>query len=95
MNIFEAVENGDLRKVKNLIKELIEKGTDVNVRDIFDKTPLLSAIRYKHLEIVKYLIEEGADVNARSMSSQTALHWAIYNGHSEIVECLVENGAVK
>jgi ferric iron reductase protein FhuF len=55
MNIFNAVENGDLSKVK----ELIEKVADVNARDYWENTTLYGVRRWGYSEIVKHLESKG------------------------------------
>jgi len=56
-----AAGDGDLARVK----DLVEKGYDVNAFDEdLSFTPLHYAARENHIEIVKYLLAAGADVNA-------------------------------
>ena len=57
-----------------IIRLLIEKGADVNLReDVGGSTALLAAAFFGHTEIVEMLIDKGADVNARNLSSETPL----------------------
>jgi len=46
---------------------LIDKGADVNAKDITGETALMVAAERGHTEIVKLLIGRGADVNARNI----------------------------
>ncbi|TDA41701.1 MAG: hypothetical protein DSO07_03190 [Thermoproteota archaeon] len=84
-----AVYQRDLEKVK----ELLDRGADVNAKDIFGDTPLHIAARNGHLDIVKLLLERGADVNARNESGDTPLTAAAANGHLDVVRFLVNRGA--
>lgn len=74
MNIIQAVEKGNLGKVK----ELIEQGADVNMRSGSTWTPLHYASNNGNLAIVKLLVENGADVNAKA-HGRTPLDEASWN----------------
>jgi cytohesin len=57
----------------NNIKEIIEKGPDVNAKNKYDDTPLLLAIRNGNDEISELLIEKGAHFNAMGRRGDTPL----------------------
>lgn len=80
-----------------VVKDLIERGADVNARDSGGSTPLIHASRSANLEFIKYLIENGADVNARDKMGYTPLgnacDLARINGHWELVKLLIQHGA--
>ena len=84
--IHTAAINGDLAGVQ----AELDKGVDVNVKDMLGFTPLHLAVTK---EIAELLINEGADVNAKKKDGWTPLHFAVYYGHKEIVELLIANGA--
>jgi ankyrin repeat protein len=90
-----------------IVKLLIEKGADVNAREIVDdkhkgETPLHLAVafdsvkfclsEYDTLEIVKLLIEKGADVNAGTSEGFTPLQLAEQNHYIKVAEVLRKNG---
>jgi ankyrin repeat protein len=90
-----------------IVKVLIEKGADVNAREIVDdknkgETPLHLAVafdsvkfglsEYDTLEIVKVLIEKGADVNARTSEGFTPLQLAENNHYPKVAELLRKHG---
>src|SRR3990167_448323 len=87
----------------DVIKALIEGGTDVNVTLSENGiTPLMLVAQAGKLELVRDLIAKGAMVNAatrglleqeRFFTGITALMLAAENGHSEIVEELIKNNA--
>ena len=78
----------------NIVKNLVEQGANVNVKDYRNKrTALHHAVEAKSLEIVKYLVEHGADVNCKTERRATALHFAVTTGSLEMAKYLVENGA--
>ncbi len=75
------------------VKLLIEKGADVNAKDIDSTTLLMAATDNNNMEITKLLVENGADVNAKDRSGDIAIFYAALNGNMEMVQYLIENGA--
>jgi len=55
----DAATIGDLPN----IKELINSGFSMNKPDVNGNSPLIIAIKNKHLEVAKYLIEAGCDID--------------------------------
>jgi ankyrin repeat protein len=49
-----------------VVKQLIDKGADVNARATRGQTPLMWAVAQKHPDVVKVLLENGAGVHLRS-----------------------------
>lgn len=85
--IFDAIRNGDIAKVK----ELVEKDPQLlNARNTRQSTPLHVAVDVNNEEIVCYLIDRGADINAINASSWTPLYYA---KKLEMAKLLVEKGA--
>lgn len=76
-----AITNGDLPRVK----ELIKSKADVNAKDAKGATPLMMASLNGNEEIVITLIEAKADVNAKGDNGATALFLASSKGHKNIV----------
>jgi ankyrin repeat protein len=84
-----------------IAKALIERGAEVNAKDMIDYTPLHYASRRGRVEIVNLLLQNGAKVNVKGGVSavsgdrykETPLHLAARHGHINIVKLLVENGA--
>jgi len=91
--LLEALKNGDVVRVK----ELLEEGADANVKDNSGATPLhFVAILYVDeigAYIAELLIKYGADVNAKDENGYAPLHWAVTLGKSRIINVLLENGA--
>ena len=76
-----------------IVKLLIEKGADVNIKGYSDVTPIMSASIGGNLEIVRLLYESGANINAIEKTDMDALMFASQSGHFEMVKYLLKNGA--
>lgn len=88
-SFFEVAKSGDLSG----IKEILEKGEDVDVRDNGGNTPLLIAVCFGHMEAVKLLISHGADVNAVCEGGYTPHKMAERTGEGQIEVLLLKHGA--
>ncbi|WP_264688635.1 MULTISPECIES: ankyrin repeat domain-containing protein [unclassified Wolbachia] len=76
------------------VELLVEKGANVNAKDIEGYTALHLAVTEKRLETVRELIKSGGNVNAEEYGNKcTPLHLACMVGKVEIVKELVEAGA--
>ena len=85
--MWEAVRKGDLA----LVKELLDKGADVNAKFRYGTTALFKAAERGHTEVVKLLIARGADVTVKdTFYSATAMTWALQNKHVGAVGALLE-----
>merc|ERR1712098_232646 len=76
----------DVERVKNLI----EKGANLNETDEDGCTALHDAARKGHTEILSLLIAAGCDVNLQDVNGETALHFAAFADRAEIVSLLIE-----
>ena len=91
--LIRAIEEGNVKKVKNLIK----KKSDINANHSYldalsyDNTFLHFAAELGNEKIVKVLIENGARIEARNLGKQTPLHCAAEKGHEKVVETILEN----
>ena len=88
--IHDAVQGGDLEKVKAL---LLHHAEWLNSPDQNNKTPLLLALESGHAAIIKYLIGQGADINLKDKDKASPLHNAAFLGNLEIVDLLLNKGA--
>jgi ankyrin repeat protein len=86
---FSASASGNIKDVKHCLAV----GADVNVKDLYGRTPLHRAAMRGHKEIVELLIAAGAEVNAKNKKSATPLHSTALFGHKEIAELLITKGA--
>ncbi len=69
---------------------LIDKGAQLEAKDMLSSTPLHWAAIEGHVEIVRLLCDRGADVEARDRWGSRPLHDAARNGHISVVKELVE-----
>jgi ankyrin repeat protein len=87
-----AASDGDLEKVKALLKE----GYSINAFDDLSWTPLHCAAKENRIDVVKFLIDAGADVNAHHEKEigDTALKLVVEeNCTLEMVKILIDSGA--
>lgn len=95
--LMQAVNEGDLEKVKSLIQagaQIDERAPVLNGFNDYH-TPLLVACRDGHLEIARVLLKAGADVNATEPTfGAVPLHKATYNGHADMTRLLTEQPGV-
>ncbi len=77
-----------------IAKLLIQKGANVNARDEFGSTALLSAVYFdNNKEIIELLLNKGADVNAVNKWGNTPLTYASAYSNKEVIEFLIRKGA--
>ena len=69
----EILLEASLRGVKEVVQEAINKGADVNTKEMYGKTPLQAASFEEHIEIVSLLLAAGADANAKDNDGETPL----------------------
>jgi ankyrin repeat protein len=71
--------------------EQIKNGADVEKKDQWGDTPLMSTFQYNDLKLVEYLIEKcGADVNKTSTKGKTVLMTAVHYNDIEAVKYLIK-----
>lgn len=77
-----------------IVKFLIDRGADANVRDDQKATPLFRALIHGHtVETIALLLDHGADVNATIGEQRTPLELAIERNEVSIVQLLIDRGA--
>jgi len=70
--LLSAVQRGD----EELIKQILDRGADVNAHDDFGLTALHHAVAAVHKEALAMLLEHGALVDAKDNAGRTPLHYA-------------------
>ena len=83
-------EGGDV----NCVKAIIEKGANVNAKDIHGWTPLMFAANSGNDNIIEYLIHN-SNVNIHDIENQgrNALMLASYTGNHKVCHLLLEKGS--
>jgi ankyrin repeat protein len=76
-----------------IVKMLVNAGSEIDERSFRGHTPLRIATRNGHVELVKYFISKKCEIDSQGDDGATPLEVAASKGHLEIVETLVENGA--
>ena len=87
--LLAATDKGETAQVKTLLS----KGADMNIRDEFERTPLMISSYKGHADVVALLLEAGADINAKAKYGQTAYQFATEQGNEEIARSLKAAGA--
>ncbi|KAI8489448.1 hypothetical protein Bbelb_328910 [Branchiostoma belcheri] len=83
------------RGCTGLCRILIEKGAEVDARDMYMNTPLHHAAENGHPATCRALVQQHhADVNAINQVGDTPLHLVARKGHQELCGALIEKGAV-
>ena len=79
---------------RDIVKLLVEAGTNVNGRTVWGSTPLSLATFQNYAALAEALLDYGADINALDNDGDSALHKAIhYNSHI-LVQLLLRRGAI-
>jgi ankyrin repeat protein len=88
--IHDAARNGDLEKVKALLKDNPDL---VFSKDGFGWTPLHWAADTGHKDVAELLLANKADATAKNNLGDTPLHWAAWRGQKAVAELLLTNKA--
>lgn len=80
----------DFREIRNF---LIEKGVNIEKRNINKETPLIAAVSKGHLNSIKVLLDLKADLEKKDSYGDTALHIAIKKSNDEVATLLIRQGA--
>ncbi len=93
-DIFTETPAGDtllhLTSRLELVRYLVEQGSDIHARNSDGYTPLLAAAKKGQSDTISYLLNQGADIYSGAESDLSALFLAISNGHTAACKVLVE-----
>ncbi len=87
----KSIDQNNLYKAQ----KFLNKGFDINSRDIDGKTPFLYCLQQDKADFARFFINAGANINLTDYQANTCLHYAIENCRSDdsIVYQLLEKGA--
>ncbi len=97
--LFEAVETGNLSKVKELLNHpnLFKRANIEAKHELTQEHPLSRAVMFNKVDIIEYLIEKGADIEAKNLYGQTAfaadISTYICEKENKSLHCLIQYGA--
>ena len=75
------------------VKQLCERGAEVDSKNRNGSTPLLEAAASGNIEAIKTLLAYGANINHQNNRGLSALMLAVSNNHKAVVALLLEQGA--
>jgi hypothetical protein len=87
--LFHAIQNGSTAQAECLVN----RGANVNARDIFRNSPLILALQKKNERLARLLLQRGADVNLVGENGNTALLEAVEEASASMVVALLDKGA--
>jgi len=87
--ISAMIKDNDILGIRNAI----ENGLDVNLKNNKNESLLLIATQNKRFEIAKLLVENGADVNMQANNLDSPFLLSGATGQTELVKLFLENGA--
>ena len=86
-----AIVNNSQQVVKWFVSQ--HKEYFINVQDVNENTPLLTALVFNHSEMAQFLIKQGADVNVQNNTGLTPLNATALTNNVEMAQFLVQQGA--
>jgi ankyrin repeat protein len=76
-----------------IVRELLDRGANINAHNNKGNTALMLAAESGHLEIVRELLNRGANIRVRDFAGYSPLMEAVVGGHLEVVKELLRRGA--
>jgi len=77
----------------DVVELAISQNADLNAKNEYGETPLLTVVSAGRKAMVEQLIAKGANVNVKDAKGQTPLHRAAVEGHGAIAELLIAKDA--
>ncbi len=84
-----AIRRGDV----DMVRELLDRGQDINAHDRHGQTALMLSSHAGDREVVELLIDYRANLNVTAKFGLSALMLAVIAGHTEIARLLARAGA--
>uniref|UniRef100_A0A0G4HED6 Uncharacterized protein n=1 Tax=Chromera velia CCMP2878 TaxID=1169474 RepID=A0A0G4HED6_9ALVE len=89
---FTALHRACYESHPEIVRFLVSREADVNVKDKMGRTSLTYAAYKGPLEIFEHLLSKGADLEKSVFDGVTALHQATAGNQKEIAEMLLDHG---
>lgn len=89
--LFNYAQNGNLRELRSA---LLSGVFDINIRDDFSWTLLMSAAYNGRKEVVKFLLNKNVDIKERNRRGYTAHDLALFSNNIKIAELIRNAGAM-
>ncbi len=83
-----AIQNGD----SYTVTELLDAGTETNIRDKNWYTPFMLALIHSRRDIMELLLHAGSRVDVTDSNFNTALHLAARDGQTDLITLLIDAG---
>ncbi len=90
--VSELLLGASKRGDEEAVQQLLQLGANIEVRT-HRGTPLIFAVKNKHIGLVRILLKNKALVNARDNNGKTALIYAIESNSKELIKLLLDAGA--
>jgi len=88
-----ALKSASFFSYVGVLNSLINKGFNIESKDIDGKSTLIDASERGQVEAVKILLDRGADINKKDSNGKTALIYASCESHVEVVKILLDRDA--
>lgn len=75
-----------------VVRQLLDKGADVNVRDKDGQTPLMKAVWNSHAKVVTMLLQNGANVTVNDRNGDNVINMAKTRNDRQVLTALVAAG---
>ncbi|WP_218130674.1 ankyrin repeat domain-containing protein [Sporomusa acidovorans] len=75
-----------------IVRQLLDKGADINARDKEGQTPLMKAVGNNHADVVTILLQRGANSSARDGNGNSAVSLAKAKNDRRVLEALAKAG---
>ncbi|KAL8937028.1 MAG: hypothetical protein Q9216_004634 [Gyalolechia sp. 2 TL-2023] len=78
--------------LSDMVSLLLDNGCNIDAKDNWGRTSLITAAILNRLNIVELLLNRGADITTKDVDNMTALHWAAKNNHLGVIRVLLSTG---
>jgi ankyrin repeat protein len=76
---------------KDMVELCCKASTDLNIRDSYNKTPLILAAEAQNMNGIHVLIDHGADAALTDFEGNSILHYAVLSRNEEMVRWILDH----